>query len=239
MIARPTTRQPWIQILLALTLGVLVCYSFTTAQAQEKEVPPKERTRETARSTPAPGSEKEQDGKKPAAREGDGGTKRTGMREGDGGTKKAGTGDSDGARKPGMKDGERRTGDRDGEKPRTAERDGEKPREGMRDGEKPRTGERDGERTSKAGPRDGVGAEASSSEETITLKLVKKGEAVVIGEEEISMNRLRGHLSKLLPEHPGAKVIIAAAADTPYKVVTGTMDAVRDNGSKNIEIQTE
>ncbi|MEZ5388205.1 MAG: M56 family metallopeptidase, partial [Prosthecobacter sp.] len=50
MIATPTTRQPVLQALLVLTLGTLVCYSFTTARAAEKEVPPKIRGGETSRS---------------------------------------------------------------------------------------------------------------------------------------------------------------------------------------------
>lgn len=209
MITQPTAHQPWLQAVFSLTLGGLVCYSFTTANAQEKTVPPKVRTRDGSRTDVVPGREGPDGTKKPGDRE----------REGDGAARKSGI--------------------RDGEKPRTGNRDGDRPREDMRDGEKPRTGERDGVRTSKPTPREGSGSAKPSAKKTITLNLVKKGEAVVIDGEEIPMNRLRGHLSKLLPKHLGAKVVIAAAADTPYKAVTGTMDATRDNGGTNIEVQQD
>lgn len=282
MIARPTTRQPWIQALLVLTLSVLVCYSFTTARAQEKEVPPKERTRDSSRSgtTPAqegedgvkkPGDrEREGDGaaRKPGTREGEDGAKKPGMRDGEG-ERKAGARDGDGERKPGMRDGERprtgerdgekprsgmrdgerpRTGDRDRERPRSGERDGEKPRTGERDGEKPRTGERDGER-SRTETRDGEGAArtgtregastSGSSAETITLRVVKNGEAVMVGEEEVAMNRLRGHLNSFLPDHPGAKIVVTGDSDVPVGALHNTVDAVRDNGNKNVGIKSE
>lgn len=294
MIASPTTRQPWLQALLVLTLGTLVCYSFTTtARAQEKEVPPKVRTRDSDRNTTiVPGSEgadgvkkpgdreREGDGaarkpgmregdngakkdgdkdgerkpgmrdgdgeRKPGARDGDGGTKKPGMRDGErprtgeregDGTRKTGDRDGEGAKKPGMRDGEkpRTSGERDGERTRTGERDAEKPRTGTRDGEQSRTGERDGK------PREGRegSGTTSSSGETITLHVTKNGDAVRIGEEEIAMNRLRGHLSNFLPDHPGAKVIVTGDSDVPLGSLHNTVDAVRDNGNKNVGIKSE
>lgn len=346
MIATPTTRQPWLQALLVLTLGTLVCYSFaTTARAQEKEVPPKVRTRDTDRSpTTVPGNGGADGVKKPGdrEREGDGAARKPGAREGDGdGQRKSGMRDGEGERKTsaregdrpreggtrdgtstirilavvngtpimrsevlkaieaaggthseqemldiiikerlakikstrpeakptlarlnegGMRDGERpRTdGERDGERTRGGERDGEKPRTGMRDGEKPRTGARDGDGERKPGMRDGEkprtaerdgkprdGREDSgkksmtTSGETITLHVTKKGDVVRIGEEEISVNRLRGHLMNFLPEHPGAKVIVTADADVSFGAVHNILDAVRDNGNKNVGIKAE
>ncbi|MGV3662363.1 MAG: M56 family metallopeptidase [Prosthecobacter sp.] len=298
MIASPTTRQPWLQAALVLTLGGLVCYSFTTsARAQEKEVPPKVRTRDTGTDkTIVPGNGGADGVKKPGdrEREGDGAARKPGMteRDGEGGAKKPGARDGEGERKPGARDGEgerkpgmrdgekprtgeregdgaRKTGDRDGEgtkkpgmrdgeRPRTGERDGEKPRTGERDGERPRTGERDGEKPRSGGERDGerprAGGEGeregggktregragmSSAGETITLHVTKNGEVVRIGEEEISMNRLRGHLSNFLPEHPGAKIVITADANVPFSAVHNTADAVRDNGNKNVGIKAE
>ncbi|MCF7789929.1 MAG: hypothetical protein K9N47_27650 [Prosthecobacter sp.] len=242
MIAHPTTRQPMLQLLLVLTLSALVCYSFTTARAAEKEVPAKERTREGAR-TPAaeqPKTNPNEAGTPARSREGDGGTKKPGMREGDGGTKKPGMRDGDGgARKPGTGDGEgtRKTGARDGEKPRTGERDGEKPRTGERDGEKPRTGTREGEGSRKTGARDGD--KTTSSSETITLKVIKNGEAVMIGDNEVTMGGLRGHLSTFLPDHPGAKIIVTGDDNVPLGALHNTLDAVRDNGNKNVGIKSE
>ncbi|OYW70771.1 MAG: hypothetical protein B7Z37_29705 [Verrucomicrobia bacterium 12-59-8] len=289
MIAHPTARQPVIQMLLVLTLSVLVCYSFTTARAVEKEVPAKERSREGARAPEAekPKTGASEDGPPARTREGDGGTKKPGMRDGDGGTKKPGTGDGEstrktgardgdgGTKKPGMRDGEggaKKSGARDGEKPRTGEREGEgskkpgmregdsgtrKPgardgespnKTGERDGEKPRTGERDGEGGKKTGARDGEGGKktgagdgdkSDTSSETITLRVIKNGEAVLVGEEEVSISRLRGHLRTFLPDHAGAKVVVTGDDNIPLSALHNTVDAVRDNGNKKVGIKVD
>ncbi len=157
--------------------------------------------------------------------------------ERDGGTKKPGTRDSEGEKKPGM-------------------RDGDKPRTGGRDGEKPRTGERDDDGMKKGGERDGVGRKPSaesgqkprkgdgdrktnSSGGTLTLKVIDGGDTVLIGDEKVPMNRLRGFLSTYLPEHLGARVEVTGNDDTPLKALHNTVDAVRDNGNKNVGIKAE
>lgn len=260
MITHPTTRQPVLQMLLVLTLSILVSYSFTTARAQEKEVPAKVRGGETIKKPGASG-ESETPVKKPATREGeggmkktgdgereggkpsaerDGGTKKPGARDGEGGVKKPGTGDGEGTRKPGMKDGEKpRTGERDGEKPRTGERDGDKPRTGARDGEGgTKTGARDGEGAAK--PRKGEGDSASvKSSEVITMHVTASGDSVLINGEKQPLSGIRGHLSTFLPDHPGAKVIVSGDPDTPLKSLHQIVDAVRDNGNKNVGIKAE
>ena len=132
-------------------------------------------------------------------------------------------------KKPGMRDGEGapRTGARDGDRPRTGEREGDRPRTGTREGEgAPRTGARDGDR-------------ATSSGETITLKVIKNGDVVMVGDKEVAMGRLRGHLSTFLPEHPGARIEVTGDDDVPLKALHNTVDAVRDNGNKNVGIKTE
>jgi bla regulator protein BlaR1 len=222
MIATPTTRQPVIQALLVLTLSVLVGYSFTTARAAEKEVPPKVREGST---TAKPSTEAPRSIESP---------------------------------KPAMKDGEREGGkpsaEREGSKP-SAERDGTR-KPGPRDGEKPRTGSRDGEGMKKGGERDGEGRkpsaesgqkprkgdgdrETTSSGEVLTLKVVDCGDTVLIGDEKVPMNRLRGFLSTFLPDHPGAKVEVTGDDDTPLKALHNTVDAVRDNGNKNVGVKAE
>ena len=244
MIAHPTARQPMLQLLLVITLSTLVCYSFTTARAVEKEVPAKERSRDGAR-TPAAEESKttpSEEGtpartKKPAAGEGDGGTKKPGMREGDGGTKKPGARDVEGkAKKPS-------TGEGDGGTKKPGMRDGEggakKP--GTRDGDsgvkKPGTGERDGEGGKKPEARDRD--KTANSGETITLRVIKSGEAVMVGETEVSMGGLRGHLSTFLPERPGAKVVVTGEGNVPMSAMNNAVDAVRDNGNKNVGIRAE
>ena len=208
MIATPTTRQPLIQALLVLTLSVLVGYSFTTARAAEKEVPPKVREGSTTKKDPTDPS----DPKKPAMRESEAGTP---ARQGDRKSGKPGA-ERDGTRKPGPRDGEgmKKDGERDGE--------GRKP--SAESGQKPRKGDSDRSTT--------------SSGELITLKVIDGGDNVLIGEEKVPMNRLRGFLSNFLPEHPGAKIIVSGDADT-LKALHYTVDAVRDNGNKNVLIADE
>ena len=65
------------------------------------------------------------------------------------------------------------------------------------------------------------------------------GGTILINGEERPLSGLRGHLSTFLPEHPGAKVIVSGDADTPYKSLLQVLDAVRDNGNKNVGIKTE
>ncbi|MFM2142684.1 MAG: hypothetical protein RLZZ476_1228, partial [Verrucomicrobiota bacterium] len=191
MIATPTTRQPVIQALLVLTLSVLVGYSFTTARAAEKEVPPKVREGSTT-AKPSTESPRSTESPKPAMKDGEReGGKPSAEREG--GKPSA---EREGTRKPGMRDGDKpRTGERDGEKPRTGSRDGE----GMKKG-----GERDGEGrkpSAESGQKPRKGSEGSadtpvrSSSELITLKVIDGGDTVLIGDEKVPMNRLRGFLS--------------------------------------------
>jgi bla regulator protein BlaR1 len=246
MIATPTTRQPVIQALLVLTLSVLVGYSFTTARAAEKEVPPKVREGSTTKKDPSDPSD-QSDQRKPAMRESEAGTP---ARQGDRESGKP-TAERDGTRKPGPRDGEgeKKPGMRDGDKPSTGERDGEKPRTGSRDGEgMKKGGERDGEGrkpSAESGQKPRKGSEGSadtpvrSSSELITLKVIDGGDTVLIGDEKVPMNRLRGFLSTFLPDHAGAKVEVTGNDDTPLKALHNTVDAVRDNGNKNVSITAE
>ncbi len=236
MIAQPHRNHPWLQAVFTLAFGLITCYAFTTAHAaEEKALPAKERSREGERGAVSRETEKSPR----ASREGDG--QKTG--EGDG-MKKSGSGDREGTK----------TGPRDGDRPKTAERDGERPKTGPRDGDKPRTGERDGERPksgegdrpkSGSGEREGMRKNAevrkseSTSGETLSLRVTQNGERVIIGQEEVPMNRLRGHLQNFLPEHPGALVIVSGDAGVPYKALAEAMDAVRDNGNKNVKIQAD
>jgi bla regulator protein BlaR1 len=252
MITTPTTRQPWLHALLVLTLSVLVSYSFTTARAQEKEVPAKVREGETIKkpATADKSDLSEKSDKKPAMKDGERegskpsaereGSKPSAEREGgkpsaerDGGTKKPGTRDGEGEKKPGMRDGDKpRTGGRDGEKPRTGSRDGEgMKKSGDREGEGRKPSAESGQK-----PRKGDGdRETTSSGEVLTLKVIDGGDTVLIGDEKVPMNRLRSFLSNFLPEHPGAKIIVSGDTDT-LKALHYTVDAVRDNGNKNVRI---
>lgn len=247
MITTPTTRQPWLHALLVLTLSVLVSYSFTTARAQEKEVPAKVREGETIRKPAASDTSEKSDSsdKKPAAREGEGGMKKVREGEREGGKPSA---ERDGMKKPGDRDGEgrKKPGMKDGEKPRSGERDGEKPRTGARDGEgmKKPGGERDGEgrpsAESGSKPRKGEGNSAAiKSSEVITMHVTANGDTVLINGEKQPTSGLRGHLSTFLPDHPGAKVVVSGDPDTPLKSLHEIVDAVRDNGNKNVGIKAE
>ncbi len=236
MITTPTHRQPALQALLVLTLSVLAGYAFTTAHAAEKAVPPK--IREGTATPPSDRSDtSEKSDKKPAMKDGEReGGKPSAEREG--GKPSA---ERDGTRKPGTRDGEaeKKPGMRDGDKPRTGSRDGE----GMKKG-----GERDGEGrkpSAESGQKPRKGSEGSadtpvhSSSELITLKVIDGGDTVLIGNEKIPMNRLRGFLSTFLPHHPGARVEVSGDGDIPLKALHNVVDAVRDNGNRNVGVKAE
>lgn len=264
MIAAPTTTRPLVQYLILTALGLIALGSFATIQAEEKELPPKERSREGQRSPTQSPQESERstatrEGERatmPAEREGDrarspereGDRPRTSEREGDKPRTTSREGDSpnrtgmregDGASRTGARDGEGRTstGERDGDRPRTGERDGDRStREGMRDGDRPKTGGREGDRQRTA-TREG---EASSTRgEVIALHVVGDGDMVEIGREKVASNRLRGFLRSFLPKNPGARVVISGDDDTPLKALHQTLDAVRDSGGRGIGVTIE
>lgn len=243
MIATPTTRQPVIQVLLVFTLSVLIGYSFTTARAAEREVPPKVREGSTT-AKPSTDSSRPTESHKPAMKDGEReGGKPSAEREG--GKPSA---ERDGTRKPGARDGEaeKKPGMRDGDRPRTGERDGDKPRTGSRDGEgSKKGGERDGdgrkpstESGQKSRKGDGY-RETASSGERITLQVIDGGDTILIGDEKVPMNRLRGFLSTFLPNHPSSRVEVTGNDDIPLKALHNVVDAVRDNGNKNVGIKAE
>ncbi len=243
MIATPTTRQPVIQALLVLTLSVLAGYSFTTARAAEKEVPPKVRegsttakpSTESPRSTESPKpamKDGEREGGKPSAEQRESG-KPSAERDG---TRKPGPRDGEGEKKPGMRDGDRpRTGERDGEKPRTAPRDGEGMKKaGDRDGESPKKPSAESTRSTRSKE-----SGEKPSGEVITMHVPASGDTILINGQERPLSGLRGFLKDFLPEHPGARVIVSGDADTPLKSLHQILDAVRDNGNKNVGIKAE
>lgn len=127
---------------------------------------------------------------------------------------------------------------------------------GPRDGDNPRTGPRDGEGMKKAAERDAEGGKPSAEAalrspkgretsdipatgELITLKIINGGETVLIGDEKVPMHRLRGFLSTFLPNHLGARVEVVGTDDTPLNTLHGAIDAVRDNGNKNVSLKAK
>jgi len=243
MITHPSIRQPWLQSALALTLGVLTCYSFTTARAErDPEIPTKERSPEGERAATSDRSDpSEESAEKRSPRERDGDVK-----------------------KPGLRDGEvRKTGPRDGEGKTMVEREGERRKTFAPEGEgKVKPGPRDGEVSKKVGPRDGEArvkkpllppgerpvkkpalpegeGPVKKLGESINLRVIKGGEAVMVGDEEVEANTLRAYLSKFLPQHPGANVSVTADTDVPHGRVLDTLDAARDNGAKHARIAVE
>ncbi len=232
MITHPLATRPWLHLVAAVSLGLFVCAAFG---AERPEDTSKSRMREGERSggSRAPGQ------REGSSAEGSGemsrpkGSAAEGKREGG----RSAEGQRDGGRPAaeGAKDGER---GREGARGRDGERgrDGTAPKEGgMRDGERTRTGPRDGERSREGGERDGKTSESTGS---LVLRVVDGGESVLVGKDKVPMNRLRSHLSKVLPEQPGVQVSIEADDDVPFKTVGQVLDAARDNGAKRAQIQS-
>lgn len=217
MIATQPSRHPGIHALLVLTLSVLVGYSFTTARAAEKEVPPKVREGSTTRPKPSDASEKSD--KKPAMKEG----------EREGGKPSA---ERDGQRKPvAERDGEKKPGMRDGDRPRTGPRDGE----GMQ-----KSGEGEGRRPSAEsgrGSRPGAEGRATpASGEILSLHVTAGGDTILVDGKKVPANRLRGFLSTFLPEHSGARIEVSGDERVTLNELHQVVDAVRDNGNKNVGV---
>lgn len=213
MITQPTSTRPWLHALAAITMGVFVCAAFGAEQEEDKSAT---RTREGERSGGSRETGKAEGGEREGAKR-EGG-QREGQREG---------------AKPaeGMRDGAREGAKRDG--------DGEGKR-GMRDGERERSGPRDGERSREGeGARDGdKKMKESANGKALVLRVVDGGESVMVGKDKVPMNRLRAHLSQVLPGYDGAQVTIEADDDVPFKTVGQVLDAARDNGAKRAQIQS-
>lgn len=216
MIATPTPRQPWLQALLLLTLGVLASCAFSTARAEEpRRDPGRPRDGDVARTGP-------RDGDQPKTGPRDGDQPRSGPRDGD----------------------QPKTGPRDGDQPRTGPRDGDQPKTGPRDGDQPHTGPRESDapgRRPEAAAKPGRPAETAPAAggEVLTLQVQRGGDVVRIGRDRVPMNRLRGYLQGHLPEHPGARVEIRGDRNVPQQTLHAVLDAVRDNGARNAVILTE
>ncbi len=224
MITNPTRRQPLLQALLVLTLGVLAGYSFTTARAAEKEVPPKLREGAATQPSDRPDKSDSSDRATPKRESGNPSAEREGRNQ------------------PVPRDGDRpRSGARDGDTPRTGPRDGDRPKTGPRDGDQPRTGERDsGKPSAETGRRPSPEADARRADgKVLALHVTAGGDTVVIGGEQVPVNRLRGFLSGFLPQHPGARVEVSGDGDIPLKALHNVVDAVRDNGNRNVGIKAE
>ncbi|HCN27511.1 MAG TPA: hypothetical protein DIT64_01740 [Verrucomicrobiales bacterium] len=174
----------------------------------------------------------EREGGKPSAEQRESG-KPSAERDG---TRKPGPRDGEGEKKPGMRDGDRpRTGERDGEKPRTAPRDGEGMKKaGDRDGESPKKPSAESTRSTRSKE-----SGEKPSGEVITMHVPASGDTILINGQERPLSGLRGFLKDFLPEHPGARVIVSGDADTPLKSLHQILDAVRDNGNKNVGIKAE
>ena len=225
MIAQPLNSR-WGRLAALLTVPVLALGTLTTAADEEGKKPAREE----------------------GQREGDGeGARKTGPRDGEG----TRTGPRDGeARKEGARDGEvKRSGPRDGEGSRTGPREGDgMKREGARDGEGAKRSPREGEgRRSAEGEggermREGEGrapkaAAASTGGQQMVITVNAEGNVVNSAGEVIEINRVRGKMKDIAEQNPGQSVILRAAADTPYAKVMNVVDALKDSGLKNVQLE--
>jgi hypothetical protein len=157
--------------------------------------------------------------------------------------------------------------DEPGRKPRVEEREGAKrgPRDG--DGEGAKRGPRDGEgEGAKRGPRDGEGegakrgpregegmkresaereggraregeAEKAGAAQQMVITVNAVGDVVNSKGDVIPLNQVRGKMSRLHQDQPNQKLILRAAADTPYAKVLGVVDALKDSGFKDVKLE--
>lgn len=241
MIAQPNRTRPWLQTVFALAFGIITCYAFTTARAaDEKNIPAKDRSRESERSPRTAGEEfanPQRDRESGRAKEGD--------REGRTDDAKR---EGDSRQERGDRDGRAKTGPRDGERMQTGERDGERKKTGERDGVRAKTGERDGEGTEKGlehkvtnKKRSSLNSSSAAGKpagEPVAIRLLNQGQTVRVGNEEMPMGKLRGHLHH---QNAGSDTPyrLSAEPDVPYKKLMDAMDALKDNGKWNVEIDRQ
>lgn len=166
--------------------------------------------------------------KREGARDGEG--SRTGPREGDG-VKKEGARDGDGMKREGVRDG-------DGAKRGPREGDGEGRRSAEAEGGARRSAEGEGgARMSEGEGRAPKTAAAVMGGQQMVITVNAEGNVVNSAGEVIEINRVRGKMKDIAEQNPGQSVILRAAADTPYAKVMNVVDALKDSGLKNVQLE--
>jgi len=153
----------------------------------------------------------------------------------------------------GARDGEgERKGPRDGEGEKKGPRDSEGEKKGPRDGEGKKPGMRDGEgkKAEKEGDREGgstkEGGERMSKKETpsepssaqqLVIQIDADGNVINSRGDVIPIDKVRGRMSQFAADNPDRKVILRGDPATPYEKVLKVIDALRDVGLKDVQLQ--
>jgi len=235
MIAQPLNSR-WGRFAALLTVPVLALGTLTTAADEEGKKPAREEGQrdgeEGAKRGPRDGEGERKKGprdgetRKQGPRDGEG--SRSGPREGDG-MKKEGAREDDSARRGA------REGDGDGAKRGPRESDGRRSAEG--DGGARKSAEGDG--GARMGEGDGstrTAAPAAGGQQMV-ITVNAEGNVVNSAGEVIEINRVRGKMKDIAAQNPGQSVILRAAADTPYAKVMNVVDALKDSGLKNVQLE--
>lgn len=246
MIAEPLNSR-WGRLAALLTVPVLALGTLTTAADEEGKKPAREEGQrdgdgEGARKTGPRDSEgtrtgpRDGEARKEGARDGD--VKRTGPRDGEG--SRTGAREGDGVRKEGARDGDgmKREGAREGDGAKRGPREGDGRRSAEGEGGARRSAEGEGGARMSEGegraPKTGAAA-AGGQQMVITVNA--EGNVVNSAGEVIEINRVRGKMKDIAEQNPGQSVILRAAADTPYAKVMNVVDALKDSGLKDVQLE--
>jgi hypothetical protein len=210
LIMKPQNRSVAIQLAsFAFALGIST-FAFTSAHADGEKPRVSEegkKNKEAADGKRESGAARDGEGEKKGPR--DGGGQKTGPRDGEG--KKSGTRDGDADK--GTKDG-----DREGAR-KTAEREGGAAKEG-------------GERMTKKE----TSVETPSAQQLV-IQIDAAGNVINSRGDVIPIEKVRGRMSQFAAENPDQKVILRGDPATPYDKVLKVIDALRDVGLKDVQLQ--
>ena len=187
--------------------------------------------------------------KKSGQRDGEG--KEKGERDGDSSKRGNREGDGDKASRERMKEGERegggdkasrermKEGEREGS-PKSAEGDGKSSREGgERDGAR-KTGEGDGKSAREGGDTMSRTTTSNSraSGQQLVIQVDAEGNVVNSRGEVIPIGQVRNRMSSYAAANPDQAVSLRGDPATPYDKIMKVVDALRDVGLKNVQLES-
>lgn len=261
LIMKPQNRSIALQLAsVAFGLGI-TAFAFTSARADGEKPRAAEEGKERSESAEGKKS-RDGEGEKEGARDGE--RKNTGTRDGEGERKGPRDGEE---KKTGPRDGEgKEKGERDGDRPKSGSRDGDGEkgaREGMKDGEregarKSAEGEgkgarEGGEREGARKPAEGEGKSSREGGETMSKSTTPSGRAsgqqLVIQVDAagnvvnsrgdiIPIGQVRNRMSSYAAANPDQSVSLRGDPATPYDKIMKVVDALRDVGLKNVQLES-
>ncbi len=87
-------------------------------------------------------------------------------------------------------------------------------------------------------PRHDEAALAAEPEAAVLIKIGATG-ALLVDDQPMAMDQLRGYLTPRLQRNPGKSVIVQTAMEAPYAAMLDVFDEIRQVGVSNVVIPTQ